>query len=71
MAMWDGKKIVYFKDKSLDNYPSWVLVDCGCCGGTQWGGEEPIECDTCNGSGGYCKQIKSGVLAMYPGGSFF
>ncbi len=70
MAMWDGKKTIYFKDEPLKNYPGWVSVDCGCCGGTQWGGEEPIECDICKGSGSYCKYIKSGVHALYPGGPF-
>jgi hypothetical protein len=72
MAYWDykQKKIIHSKPKPIKGYPGWEEVDCGCCGGIQWGGEFPEECDNCNGSGYYCKHIKSGALAKYPGGPF-
>lgn len=70
MAYWNGKQIVYAKPKPCLSYPDWEYVDCGCSGGLSWGGEYPRECPTCKGGGAYCKHIKSGVLAIYPGGPF-
>ena len=48
--------------------PNWIKVDCDCCGGIKWGGEEPIECKQCRGNGYYCVHIKTGTMALYPGG---
>lgn len=48
--------------------PDWWAVDCGCCNGLQWGGEEPMECRTCNGSGALWVHRPSGVMACWPGG---
>ena len=70
MAYWNGKKIVHIKPTPVKGYPGWEYVDCGCCGGIQWGGEYPCECSNCGGSGAYCRHIKSGVTALYPGGPF-
>ncbi len=72
MAMWDAeqRKIKHFPPIPLEDYPGWERVDCGCCNGIQWGGEDPRECNNCNGSGSYCRHKKSGVMAMYPGGPF-
>lgn len=72
MAYWDSKnrKMVYFPDESLEGYPGWVRKDCGCCGGIQWGGDEPRECGDCGGYGAVCEHIESGVRALYPGGPF-
>ncbi len=68
MAMWNGKKIVYFPPTDLGN--GWEEMDCGCCNGIEWGGCCPTECWTCKGSGHYYRHIKSGALALYPGGPF-
>ncbi len=72
MAQWDSKarKIIYFKPTPIKDYPGWEQVDCGCCGGIQWGGETPEECDSCAGTGAYCRHIKSGVIKLWPGGPF-
>ena len=70
MAYWTGEKIVHSKPIPVENYPGWEHVDCGCCNGLQWGGEEPRECDDCKGSGSYVRHIKSGAMAFYPGGPF-
>ena len=70
MAFWNGSQIIYTKPRPIENYPGWEEVDCGCCGGIQWGGESPRECNDCEGSGRYCRHIKSGVMALYPGGPF-
>lgn len=69
MSYWDSiqQKIV---DIPIRPYGKrgWYLIDCGCCNGIEWGGEEPRECNTCNGVGTYAFHKKSGVIAMYPGG---
>ena len=72
MAYWDSekRKIVYFPPVELKEYPGWQEIDCGCCAGIQWGGEYPRECASCRGSGILFKHIKSGCLALYPGGPF-
>jgi hypothetical protein len=70
MAYWDGKKIAYWKTKPCKYYPAWDEIDCGCCAGIEWGGEEPRECKRCGGSGGIYRHRRSGVTAGYPGGRF-
>ena len=49
-------------------WPGWRQVDCGCCAGLEWGGEEPRECRRCKGWGGLFLHEKSRVLALWPGG---
>lgn len=70
MAFWDAtlRTIVYFKSEPAEGYPGWERIDCGCSNGLEWGGEEPRECRNCGGSGFIFHHIKSGVLALYPGG---
>jgi len=72
MAYWDSEKqiIVHYKDCKSENYPKWDEIDCGCCNGLEWGGEEPRECNSCNGTGRIFRHRKTGVLAVYPGGPF-
>ena len=73
MAYWNSKesKIIHFNTTTCKEYPSWEIMDCGCCMGLQWSsGYYPIECDRCNGSGFIYRHIKSGVLSQYPGGPF-
>lgn len=68
MAFWEpitGKIIEYPPEKQSNG---WTWVDCGCCGGLNWGGEYPTECRTCGGSGFYYIHEKSRVIAQYPGG---
>lgn len=50
--------------------PGWLDVDCGCCGGLEWGGEYPRECTACGGSGRYALHEETGTIALYPGGPF-
>ena len=47
----------------------WRTISCGCCGGIEWGGEEPRECRDCNGSGTVFIR-PNGATAMWPGGKF-
>lgn len=47
----------------------WREESCGCCAGLEWGGEEPRECKSCNGSGGYWRTPK-GHYVQWPGGPF-
>ena len=70
MSYYDSKKneIITFPDKDCGN--GWIEVDCGCCGGIQWGGESPRECNDCKGTSRYFRHKKSRVLALYPGGPF-
>lgn len=59
------------KNMEDDNcYPGWEYINCGCCGGIQWGGDTPRDCLVCDGASFYYKHTKSGVLAQYPGGPF-
>ena len=69
MAHWDYKrgKIIYSKPTSLHE---WIAIDCGCCHGIKWGGEEPVECNICGGGGFLYVHKKSGAIAEYPGGRF-
>ena len=69
MAHWDGTHIVRAPPRPYPNYPNWEYINCGCCGGLQWGGESPRECDVCHGIGSYARH-RSGTLAAYPGGPF-
>ena len=49
----------------------WIEKNCGCASGLQYSvGYEPKECDMCGGAGRYFLRLKSGVMAMYPGGPF-
>lgn len=72
MAYWDAEnnQIVRFPPEPVEDYPGWLLMDCGCCNGIEWGGETPRECRDCGGGGYVFKHKKSGVLAQYPGGPF-
>ena len=72
MSYWDYKtgKVVGFKPEAYPGYPGWLRCDCGCSNGIQWGGESPIECNHCNGSGSYAKHIKTGLRKDWPGGKF-
>lgn len=70
MAYWDSAhgQIVYSSPRALPDYPGWADVDCGCCGGIEWGGEQPRECRSCGGTGSIARHTKTGTLALYPGG---
>lgn len=68
MSYWDGEKIVVFPDEQIDGHSGWVRKDCGCCAGVEWGGDSPTECSHCMGTGQYCEHMKTGTLALYPGG---
>jgi len=70
MSHWDGHKIIRWPTVPCEKYPAWDEIDCGCCHGIKWGGEYPIECDSCDGTGIIYKHRKSGVTAVYPGGRF-
>ena len=63
MSYWDHYtlSIITLPDHDLGN--GWVQKDCGCCNGIQWGGNEPIDCNICDGKGYYSKHKESGVLA--------
>lgn len=63
-------KIVYQKDEPSRRHPGWVWHDCGCCNGIEWGGEEPRECRSCNGTGSVAVHKRSGIIVLYPGGKF-
>ena len=70
MSYWDAtlRRIVSRPDAPYPDYPGWVSVDCGCCNGLEWGGEEPRECRACGGNGSYARHLATGTLALYPGG---
>ena len=68
MSGWDGGEIVRWAPRSFDDCPGWVALDCGCCNGICWGGEEPVECYECGNSGWRYIHAASGVLAEYPKG---
>jgi len=72
MSWWNSAKqqIIRFPSKPVPDYPGWEIEDCGCCLGIQWGGQCPIECNRCNGTGVVYRHQKSGVVAEYPGGKF-
>ncbi len=72
MAYWDYKqgKVVHFPDVPDSEHEGWIWRDCGCCAGTEWGGDTPRECSHCLGQGDYYVHVKSGRIAVYPGGPF-
>jgi len=72
MAYWHSKirQIIYLPDRPCLDYPGWVEIDCGCCGGTEWGGDVPQECRKCKGNGVVYRHTASRVLAESPGGLF-
>ena len=72
MAYWDSKnqKVIRIPTKDWPDKPEWEDVDCGCCGGIQWGGDYPRECGDCKGASHYARHKESGVIALYPGGPF-
>ena len=72
MAYWDSEKqkIIISPPEPCVEYPNWEIVDCGCCAGIEWGGWSPSTCSICKGNGILYHHIKSGVLALYPGGPF-
>ena len=70
MAHWDGKKTVRSPTVPDEEYPAWDVIDCGCCAGIMWGGEEPRECPRCNGCGVIYQHRESKVVAEWPGGPF-
>ena len=72
MAHWDctTSGVIYFSPEPWEGYPKWMQIDCGCCAGLEWGGDGPRECDTCGASGRLAKHIKTGTLALWPGGPF-
>lgn len=70
MAYWDGDKIVYAQPIPYPDYPEWEYMDCGCCGGIEWGGESPRECRSCGGIGFLARHKPTNRIADYPGGPF-
>ena len=72
MAYWDStiSKIIHYPPEDVAGCPGWQVLDCGCCGGLQWGGDSPRECRDCGGSGTIFLHVKSGTYADYPGGPF-
>ena len=70
MSSWDSKNqvVVHCPAAPYEGRPGWFMLDCGCCAGTEWGGDEPIECGRCRGGGFICLHLPSKVLALYPGG---
>jgi hypothetical protein len=69
MAYYDHKlnKIIYSLPKKSE-YPGWLVIDCGCSSGLQWGGEQPRECRRCEGIGYIYFHTATGIYAVYPGG---
>ena len=71
MAHWESRLgIVRWPTVDCPDYPGWEIVDCGCCAGILWGGEQPKECKRCGGNGIIYRHKKSKVTALYPGGPF-
>lgn len=68
MSHWDGKKIVRWAPHASQIDVGWWAIDCGCCAGIQWGGEEPVECRDCGGGGYLWLHEKSGLVCAWPGG---
>ena len=68
MAYWDYErgKTVFQPAKYIRD--GWWMVDCGCCGGIEWGSLEPRECRRCNGFGWLWWHEASKTFALYPGG---
>jgi len=72
MALFDESKgrIVYLPPRRCEQNPDWEIIDCSCCNGLEWGRDYPTECRDCDGAGQLYYHIKSGVLALWPGGPF-
>jgi hypothetical protein len=70
MATWDRTtgRFVYWEPEDAAENPGWKRIDCGCCNGLEWGGEEPLECDRCVGNGILFWHVQSGVVAKWVGG---
>jgi hypothetical protein len=70
--VWNGREMTHPPAEPwLDElYSGWLWVNCGCCGGLQWGGESPRECGACNGGGWFAVHLQSGRGARWPGGPF-
>ena len=68
MAYWDGKTIHHTPPKPVKGRKGWLEVDCGCCAGTEWGGDWPSECRTCAGSGALWWHKPTGTLTRWIGG---
>ena len=70
MSGWDSANgvEVAWPPKRVDGFPGWAAMDCGCCGGIQWGGDEPRECSDCWAGGWLYVHLASGTVAHYPGG---
>ena len=72
MSYWDSEKgvTVHFPLGRMEGSPGWFWLDCGCCGGIEWGGDSPVECRRCMGAGTLGLHLPSKRLALYPGGPF-
>ena len=68
MSAWVDGKIVRWPDEPIAEHPGWVMRDCGCCNGIEWGGSEPRECSDCAAGGLVAVHLASGTMALYPGG---
>ena len=68
-AEWEAEAVAWRARLAALKAKGWREVSCGCCGGLQWGGEEPRECLDCNASGTYWV-TPGGRTALYPGGPF-
>ena len=70
MSHFKDGKIIEWPTRDSERWPGWEEVDCGCCNGIEWGGEEPRECRRCGGNSIYYCHKKSGIIALWPGGPF-
>lgn len=70
MSAWNSDTLTVetWEPRLNPDFPGWALVDCGCCAGIRWGGEEPVECSTCGAGGWLHVHLDSGVMAWWPGG---
>jgi hypothetical protein len=68
MAHWDGSRVIEWPTHRAKDYPGWLVVDCGCCAGIEWGGDNPQECDSCWGTGLRYIHEATRTVAVYPGG---
>jgi len=66
----DALRIVVWPSRYDEHHAGWVRFDCGCCGGIAWGGESPVECETCKAGGWLSLHVRSGSVALWPGGPF-
>lgn len=70
MSAWNSatQEVVRWEPRSHPTHEGWALIDCGCCNGIRWGGEEPVPCDDCGEGGWLHVHLGSGVIAWWPGG---